>query len=63
MPREKAAYRDNLEFLLERSEGKAMLNCAEVSRILSIDPRTAKKLFSFNPCGKISLPTLARELS
>lgn len=59
---EKPGYRDNLEFLLERANGKAMLNVSEVCRILSIDSRTAKKLFKFNECNMISLPTLARGL-
>lgn len=62
MPREKEAYRDNLEFLLEKGGGKAMLNCSEVCRILGINPKTAKKLFSFNRCNMIAVPTLAREL-
>lgn len=44
MAREKPAYRDNLEFLLERSAGKAMLNYKEVGQILGIDWRTAKTL-------------------
>ena len=63
MAREKPAYRDNLECLLERSAGKAMLNYKEVGQILGIDWRTAKKLFPFNSCNMISVPTLARELS
>ena len=63
MAREKPAYRDNLEFLLERSAGKAMLNYKEVGQLLGIDWRTAKKLFPFNSCNMISVPTLARELS
>lgn len=63
MPREKPAYRDNLEFLLERSGGKGMLNCSEVSRILGIDPRTARKMLPFNKQNLISVPTLAREIS
>lgn len=63
MAREKPAYRDNLEFLLERAGGSGMLNVSEVCRILDIDFRTAKKLFPFNKCNMISVPTLARELS
>lgn len=63
MAREKAAYRDNLEFLLERSGGKAMLNISEVCRICGISYRTAKQLFPFNDMNLISLPTLARAMS
>lgn len=63
MPREKAAYRDNLEFLLERSGGKGMLNVSDVCRIYGINYRTAKKLFRFNSCNMISVVTLARDLS
>ena len=63
MAREKPAYRDNLEFLLERSEGKMILNISEVCRICGISYRTAKQLVPFNACNMISVPTLARELS
>ena len=63
MAREKPAYRDNLEFLLERSGGKALLNVREVCEICGISYNTARKLFSFNACNMISVPTLARELS
>ena len=63
MAREKPAYRDNLEFLLERSGGKALLNVKEVCQICGISYNTARKLFQFNVCNMISVPSLARELS
>ena len=63
MAREKPAYRDNLEFLLERSEGKMILNISEVCRICGISYRTSKQLFPFNDMNLISLPTLARAMS
>lgn len=63
MAKEKAAYRDNLEFLLERSGGRALLNVREVCEICGISYNTARKLFTFNTCNMISVPTLARELS
>lgn len=59
---EKPGYRDNLEFLIERANGKGMLNISEVCRILDIDYRTARKLFTFNECRMISLPSLARQM-
>ena len=63
MPREKETYRDNLEYLIARTNGQAMLNIKEVSELCGIDKRTAKKLFPFNECNMISLPSLARKMS
>lgn len=60
--KEKEAYRDNLEQLLLFFHEKRLLQPAEVSEYLGIDPRTVKKKFKFNN-GYISVVNLARELS
>lgn len=49
MAREKPAYRDNLEFLLERSAGKAMLNYKEVGQILGLIGELPKNSFHSIP--------------
>ena len=63
MPREKESYRDNLELLLEAFPDKMMINKTEVQHYTGLDKETVNKLFTFNQCNKISLATLARQMS
>lgn len=63
MPREKESYRDNLELLLEAFPDKKMLSKKEVQRYTGLDYATVCKLFTFNQCNKISVATLARQMS
>lgn len=67
MPKEKPAYRDNLEDILEFTEGRRLLTLAEVARYLGKDRRWCEEKI-FKPCGKtvkdgISAMTLARQLA
>lgn len=63
MPRERPAYRDNLQDILEFSGGRRMLTLQEVRRYTGLaDNRTLKRHFPFQS-GMISAPTLARCLS
>ena len=56
-------YRDNLERLLEKSQGKEILNLRETAEILGFrDTRTVKKHYPFVD-GYISMATLARCLT
>ena len=61
MAKEKAAYRDNLEFLLERSGGRALLNVREVCEICGISYNTARKLFTFNAVSYTHLDECKRK--
>ena len=63
MPREKASYRDNLERIKEMYPDKEMLSLQEASKFIGLDWRTVKKMFPFNKFNKISVATLAREMS
>ena len=62
MPREKPAYRDNLEYILERSGGKALLNQSEVARIFGVDRRRVRGV-PYNEMGYVTAPSLARYMS
>mgnify|MGYP004582237571 CR=1 FL=1 len=62
MPREKAAYRDNLELLLEYFGEKRMYRPFEVAQYLGVNVRTVKKRFEFEK-GYITIVNLARALS
>ena len=62
MPREKPAYRDNLERITERFPGKEMLTVKDVCAFCGLNNRTVKKLFEFNN-NYISVAKLAREMS
>lgn len=62
MPREKPAYRDNLEYILERSGGKALLNQSEVARIFGVDRRRVRGV-PYNKLGYVTAPSLARYMS
>lgn len=63
MPREKPAYRDNLERIIERFPGKEVLTIKEVSEFTGKNPRTVSKYFPIKKGLGISIATLARELS
>lgn len=63
MPREKESYRDNLERINAAFPDKELLQVKETALFLGIDPRTAKKWFSFSVHGMISKAVLAREIS
>ena len=62
MPREKEAYRDNLEQILNFTGGKQVLNITEVANFTGIGRHTVVKKYPFKK-GSISAATLARELS
>ena len=67
MGREKPAYRDNLEDILEFTDGRRLLTLAEVARYLGKDRRWVLDNI-FKPCDKstqdgISAMTLARRLA
>lgn len=62
MPREKEAYRDNLQRLNDAFPQKEILRRGEVVKFLGIDYRTAEKLYTFKECY-ISKATLARQMS
>ena len=60
---EEIMYRDNLQMLREKANGKEMLNLRETADILGFkDTRTVKKMFPFVE-GYITLATLARCLT
>lgn len=63
MPREKESYRDNLERIVTRFPNKELLNKKEVAEFIGYDVRYVNKYFEFLPCGKISLASLARQMS
>lgn len=63
MPREKEAYRDNLERILAAYPGREVLTLQEVSRYLKKDPRSVKRIFPFKPGLGISVATMARYMS
>jgi len=63
MTLEEKLYRDNLNMLRERAEGKELLNLRETAAILGFkDTRTVKKMFPYVG-GYITLATLARCLT
>ena len=63
MPREKEAYRDNLERIIQAFPGQEVLTVHQVSKYLRRDPRTLKKVLPFKDGLGISIATLARILS
>ena len=65
MPREKPAYRDNLERLDEAFPGKEMLTQSDVCRFTGRNHQTVKKYWGhlFKKGVAISKAVLARELS
>lgn len=62
MPREREAYRDILEDVLQYFGSKRLLTLADVSKYLGIDRRTAAKRFGITADG-ISAQALARKLA
>lgn len=62
MPREKVYYRDNLEYLTTRFDGKFQVRISEVCRVLKMSPCSARARFSFDKNGWITLATLARDM-
>lgn len=64
MPRERPAYRDNLEDILSFTGGKRMLTINDVRQYTGlVDIRTIKRHFPFFNMGMISAVTFARCLS
>lgn len=63
MPREKEAYRDNLEMLMKVFPDRLTIKATELSKYLDQNVRTIKKNYPFREDGTISLATLARCLS
>lgn len=63
MPREREAYRDNLERIIERFPGKEILTYRDVCAFLGKDYKTVKKIFPKPKCGGIPIVLLARALS
>lgn len=63
MPREKEAYRDNLERIIEAFPDQEMIKAAELARWLRMDVRTVYKKFPVKKGVGISKATLARKLS
>lgn len=69
MAREKEAYRDNLERIIDQFPGKEILTQKEIARWLHMDARTVKSAFPMKGGGTqgatcwISVATLARAMS
>lgn len=63
MSREKKAYRDNLELIMDMFPGKKVLTINEVVQYTGKNYRTVKKHFPFIDGLGISIATLARILS
>lgn len=63
MPREKEAYRDNFEDLLNFFDGKRVLTITDVCNYTRHSYRWVKKRYPFTKQGDISVATLARALS
>lgn len=71
MSREKPAFRDNMEMLLEANDRKNMINVSKAARVLGVGTKTlmeAMEAAGLHPVkvGRsmmLSVPTLARWLS
>ena len=65
MPREKAAYRDNLELICTKYPDKAMLTFAEVVTFFGRDRRWVRKWLDAHGItdDSVSIATLARAMS
>lgn len=63
MPREKEAYRDNLERIIEAFPGQEVIKAAQLAKWLKMDIRTVNKRFPLKEGIGISVATLARFLS
>jgi hypothetical protein len=62
MPRERPAYRDNLERLNEVFPNRDLLNAADLARFTGRDRRTVQKIFAFKN-NYISKVEVARTIS
>ena len=63
MPREKEAYRDNLERIIEAFPGQEVIKAVQLAKWLKMDIRTVNKRFPLKEGIGISVATLARFLS
>lgn len=63
MPREKEAYRDNLELLNQMFPEKQVLNASDVSKFSGSSRETVLRKYPMNANKQISKATLARFLS
>lgn len=63
MPREKEAYRDNLERICEKFPHKEVLNIKEVVEFTGMSRDFVRKAYPFSKDRVISKATLARALS
>lgn len=63
MPREKEAYRDNLERLMEVFPDRITVKATELSKYFGQDVRTIKRHYPIKEDGTISIVTLASYLS
>jgi len=63
LSREKDAYRDNLERIIERFPGKEILTYKQVAEFLGINDKTVRKYFKEKRFGGIPIVLLARMLS
>ena len=61
--REKEAFRDNLERIIEAFPGQEFIRTKQLARWLHMDPRTVEKRFPVKPGLGISIATLARWMS
>ena len=71
MPREKPAYRDNVEMLLEANDRKNMIRVSKAAKVLGITRRNLEAALIADEVATVkmgesvmvSVPTLARWLS
>jgi len=63
MSKEKEAYRDNLERIIEHYPNREILTYKQVSEYLGICERTVKKYFKDKKFGGVPIVLLARMLS
>jgi len=71
MPREKPAYRDNMEMLLEANERKNMIRVSKAAKIMGITRKNLETALIADDVATVkvgesvmvSVPTLARWLS
>lgn len=60
--REPNGYRQTVEWLTDRADGKGWLSVAEISRILGIDRKTVKSKFGVSGNG-CATPVLAMRMA
>ena len=68
MSRERPAFRDNMEMLLEATGGKTMIRLSEAATVLGVNKRTLEateglKVVQVGKSRMVSVATLARWLS